>query len=66
MDFIEAIEETLGKKAQKNMLPMQPGDVPSTYADITALEKELGYKPKVDVKEGIEKFIKWYREFYGV
>jgi len=66
MDFIEAIEKALGKKAKKNLLPMQPGDVPSTYADTTALESELGYKPKVDVNEGIEKFVKWYREFYGV
>jgi UDP-glucuronate 4-epimerase len=66
MDFIEALEEVIGKKAKKNLLPMQPGDVPSTYADTTALEKELGYKPKVDVKEGIEKFVKWYREFYKI
>jgi UDP-glucuronate 4-epimerase len=66
MDFIEAIEETLGKKAKKNLLPMQPGDVPSTWADTSALEKELGYKPKVDVKEGIKKFIDWYRWFYKV
>ena len=66
MDFIEAIEETLGKKAKKNMLPMQPGDVPSTWADTTDLEKDLGYKPYTPVKEGIAKFIEWYREFYGV
>jgi len=66
MDFIEAIEEILGKKAKKNFLPMQPGDVPSTYADTTALEKELGYSPKVDVKEGMKKFIDWYKKFYGV
>jgi len=66
MDFIEAIEEILGKKAKKNFLPMQPGDVPSTYADTSALESELGYNPKVDVKEGIEKFVKWYRRFYNV
>jgi UDP-glucuronate 4-epimerase len=66
MDFIEAIEEALGKKAQKNLLPMQPGDVPSTYADTTALEKDLGYKPYTDVKEGIKKFVGWYREFYKI
>jgi UDP-glucuronate 4-epimerase len=66
MDFIEAIEEVLGKKAEKNFLPMQPGDVPSTWADTAALEKELGYKPKVDVEEGVEKFVKWYRRFYNV
>ncbi len=66
MDFIEAIEEILGKEAKKNFLPMQPGDVPSTYADTTALEKELGYSPKVDVKEGMKEFIKWYMEFYKI
>jgi UDP-glucuronate 4-epimerase len=66
MDFIEAIEEILGKRAKKNLLPMQPGDVPSTYADTTALEEELGYKSKIDVKEGMENFIKWYKNFYGV
>jgi len=64
LDFIEAIEETLGKKAKKNLLPMQPGDVPSTWADTTHLEKDLGYKPKVDVKEGVKKFVEWYRWFY--
>jgi UDP-glucuronate 4-epimerase len=66
MDFVEAIEEVIGKKAKKNLLPMQPGDVEATWADTTALEKELGYKPKVDVKEGIRKFVEWYRSFYGV
>ncbi|GAB6074874.1 NAD-dependent epimerase [Nautilia lithotrophica] len=66
MDFIEAIEETLGKKAKKNLLPMQPGDVPSTYADTTDLEKDLGYKPYTDVKEGIKKFVEWYKEFYNL
>ena len=66
MDFIEAIEEVLGKKAKKNLLPMQPGDVPSTYADTSDLEKDLGYKPYTDVKEGIRKFVEWYRRFYGV
>lgn len=45
---------------------MQPGDVPSTWADTSALEKDLGYKPKVDVKEGIKKFVEWYRWFYRV
>ena len=66
MDFIETIEEILGKKAKKNLLPMQPGDVPSTYADTSALEKDFGYKPYTDVKKGISNFIKWYRKFYNV
>jgi len=66
MDFIEAIEETLGKTAKKNLLPMQPGDVPSTWADTSDLERDLGYKPYTPVKEGIKKFIEWYRKFYNV
>ena len=66
MDFIEAIEEELGKKAKKNLLPMQPGDVPSTYADTTHLQEDVGYKPNTPIKYGIKKFIEWYREFYGV
>ena len=65
MDFIEAIEETLGKKAKKNLLPMQPGDVPSTWADTSDLERDLGYKPYTPVKEGIKKFVEWYRRFYN-
>lgn len=64
MDFIEAIEEVIGKKAKKNLLPMQPGDVASTWADTTDLEKDLGYKPYTDVKDGIRNFVEWYREFY--
>jgi len=66
MDFIEAIEETLGIKAKKNLLPMQPGDVASTWADTSHIEKDLGYKPYTDVREGIKKFIEWYRWFYKV
>ena len=66
MDFIEAIEETLGKKAKKNLLPMQPGDVPSTWADTTDLERDLGYKPYTPVREGIKRFVEWYRNFYNV
>jgi len=65
-DFIEAIEKALGKKAKKNLLPLQPGDVPSTWADTSDLEKDFGYKPKVDVEEGIKKFVNWYRSFYKV
>ncbi len=66
MDFIEAIEESLGIKAQKNMLPLQAGDVPSTYADVEDLIKDMGYKPSTPIKEGVANFIKWYREFYSV
>ena len=64
--YIEAIEEVLGKKAKKDLLPLQPGDVPDTYADSTELEKAVGYKPSTPVKEGVAKFVAWYREFYGV
>ncbi len=66
MDFIKALEETLGIEAKKNLLPLQPGDVPSTYADTSALEKDLGYKPYTDVKEGIKNFVNWYKEFYRI
>ncbi|MRJ07033.1 MAG: NAD-dependent epimerase [Epsilonproteobacteria bacterium] len=66
MDFIETIEKVVGKKAKKKLMPMQPGDVPSTYADTTALERDFGYKPKVSVEEGVAKFVEWYRNYYGV
>jgi len=66
MDFIEAIEKALGKTIEKNMLPIQPGDVPSTYADVTDLVEELGYRPATPVQEGINRFVKWYREFFNV
>ncbi|WP_128291139.1 NAD-dependent epimerase [Afifella aestuarii] len=65
MDFIAAIEEALGREAEKIFLPMQPGDVPTTYADIEALADDLGYRPKTPIKEGIARFIAWYRDFYG-
>ena len=66
MDFIEAIEEALGKKAVKNMMPIQPGDVPATWADVADLTFNLDYKPETSVKEGIARFVKWYRKFYNV
>ncbi len=64
MDFIGAIEEALERPAEKVMLPMQPGDVETTYADTSALERELGYKPNTPLKEGIGAFVGWYREYY--
>ncbi len=64
--YIEVIEECLGKKAEKNMLPLQPGDVPDTYADVDALVEDVGYKPDTPIEDGIKNFIDWYREFYGV
>ena len=62
--FIEVLEHALGKKAEKIMLPLQPGDVPDTYADVQSLVDDMGYKPKTGLDEGIGKFGAWYREFY--
>ncbi len=64
LDFINTIEEMMGKKAQKNYLPLQPGDVPATWADVSDLVKDLGYQPRTTIKQGIEKFYTWYRQFY--
>lgn len=66
MDYIRAIETALGKTATKEFLPMQPGDVPHTEADVSDLVKNLGYKPGTPVKEGVARFITWYREHYRV
>ena len=65
-DYIEALEEALGRKAERNLLPMQPGDVPATSADTTELDKWVGFKPSTPVKEGVRRFVEWYREYYGV
>ena len=64
MDFIAAIETALGREAIKNFLPKQAGDVAETYADIDDLANDIGYRPKVDVDEGIGRFVRWYREYY--
>ncbi len=64
MTFIEVIEKALGKKAEKNFLPMQPGEVPSTYADVDDLTRDVGFKPATPVEEGIHRFVQWYREYY--
>ena len=66
MDYIAALESALGRKAKLDLLPMQPGDVPSTMADVSALEKATGYRPSTSVQEGVGRFVKWYREFYNV
>jgi UDP-glucuronate 4-epimerase len=62
--YIEVLEECLGKKAVMNMLPMQPGDVPDTFADIDELIQDVGYKPTTSVEVGIRKFVDWYLEYY--
>lgn len=66
MDFIEEIENQLGKKAKKNMLPMQPGDVSRTWADVKALQQDYNYHPNTSIKKGIGDFIKWYKQYYSI
>lgn len=65
MDFIASMERSLGVKAEKNYLPMQPGDVSATWADVTELEKKFGYRPTTRLHEGIENFVEWYRNYYS-
>jgi len=65
MDFIGAIEDALGKEAEKEMLPMQAGDVPATYADVEALVRDVGYRPKTDIVEGVNNFVEWYRGYHA-
>ncbi|MCK5167944.1 MAG: capsular biosynthesis protein CpsI, partial [Rhodospirillaceae bacterium] len=64
MRYIEVLEENLGLKAIKNMLPMQPGDVAATWADVDDLKSAVGFEPKTPIEEGIKNFVDWYREFY--
>jgi UDP-glucuronate 4-epimerase len=65
LDFIAAIEEALGRSAQMNLLPLQDGDVPATYADVDALRDWVGYTPATDIRTGIGRFVAWYRSYYG-
>lgn len=64
MTFIETLEDVLGKKAQKEFLPMQPGDVYQTYADVSELEKDFGFKPQTSIREGLSQFAQWYKKYY--
>jgi UDP-glucuronate 4-epimerase len=66
MDFVAAIEAATGRVAQKNMLPMQPGDVPATWADATLIEALTGALPRTDIGVGVQRFVDWYRDYYGV
>ncbi|WP_323766104.1 NAD-dependent epimerase/dehydratase family protein [Marinovum sp.] len=66
MAFIEAIEAAIGQKARKNFMEMQPGDVPATWADASLLQSLTGHRPQTGVREGVVKFVDWYREYYGV
>ena len=63
--YIEVLEDALGKKAQKQFLPMQPGDVAETYADVSALARDVDYRPSTPVEVGVRRFVDWYRDFYG-
>lgn len=65
MRYIEVIEECVGKKAEKNLLPLQPGDVPDTWADTDALAQDTGYRPSTPVEEGVRRFVDWYLDYYG-
>lgn len=66
MRFIEVLENRLGVKAEKNLLPLQPGDVPATYADVDELVRDVGFKPSTPIEVGIERFVAWYRSYYKV
>ncbi len=66
LDFVDAIEAATGRKATRNYMDMQPGDVPATWADASLLRSLTGYAPQTDVKDGIASFVSWYREYYGV
>jgi UDP-glucuronate 4-epimerase len=66
MYMIETLEKCLGQTAEKNFLPMQPGDVPATYADVDALTEDVGFRPNTSIEDGVAKFVEWYREYYGV
>lgn len=66
MDFIEAVERAAGVEIQKEFLPIQPGDVVATYADVSELERDFGYRPSTSVQEGMQRMVDWYREFYQV
>ncbi|HRZ23039.1 MAG TPA: NAD-dependent epimerase [Candidatus Contendobacter sp.] len=66
MRYIEVLEDCLGRKAIRNLLPMQPGDVPDTYADVEALVRDVGYQPATPIEVGVARFVAWYREYYRV
>jgi UDP-glucuronate 4-epimerase len=65
-EYVEAIEEALGKKAIRELLPLQPGDVPNTAADVSSLIKAVGYQPSTPVREGVARFVNWYRDYFKV
>jgi UDP-glucuronate 4-epimerase len=66
MRFIQLIEEATGKKAKLNLLPLQPGDVPATWADIDDLARDLNFRPRTSIETGIRRFVEWYRAYYKI
>jgi UDP-glucuronate 4-epimerase len=64
-DYVKVFEDVIGKKAIIEKLPMQPGDVESTFADISTMQIEFGYQPATSIEQGVAKFIEWYRQYYG-
>jgi UDP-glucuronate 4-epimerase len=64
LHYVEVLEQCLGRKAEKNLLPLQPGDVPDTLADVAALTRDVGYCPSTPVEEGVKRFVEWYLEYY--
>ena len=66
MKYIEVLETCLGRKAEKNLLPLQPGDVPDTWADVEDLARDVGYRPATPVEEGVKRFVDWYVDYYGI
>ena len=62
--YIEILEKCLNKKAERNYLPQQPGDMKETWADLKAISEDLGYKPTINIDEGVAKFVKWYKTYY--
>ena len=66
MDYIYTLEKNLEKKAKINFLPLQPGDVPDTYADVSNLDKKFNYKPSTSVNVGVASFVEWYKNYYQI
>jgi UDP-glucuronate 4-epimerase len=66
LDFIAVIERALGRTAQKQLLPLQPGDVPESFADITASRRDLGFDPKTTIEVGLARFVEWYKEYHRI
>jgi UDP-glucuronate 4-epimerase len=65
LDMVATLEELLGVRAVKEMLPMQPGDVPATYADVSAMQRDFGWQPTTDLRTGLARFVHWWRSHYG-